>query len=116
MKPARRTATLALAVAALGACSSPRIDIRPRLKAGEVRTYLLTTIGRTTIDVPGLGSVERTLVRASVTLEVLKTTATGSTVRVTLVPTRFEREGRSTEAPPEERAELTLDADGDVVK
>jgi len=113
------SALLALAVgASLSACAAPRITLTPRFPDGEVRIYRLVADARTVIDAPGIdapgiGSGERTVLRADVRIR-LGRSAGSRTATLTFTPTGFERDGTQAEPPAEQSAEIVFDDTGRV--
>lgn len=116
-RPFRRSLlrVVACAVAACvlaGACATPALRLAPAYRAGDARTYTLVARATTTIDVAGLGRHEQTELRAQSTLVTGATTDAGTSIRLTLTPTRFTRDGRALQVPLQQTAYLIVGPDG----
>ena len=98
----------------LAACATPPIILSPVYELGDRRTYKLEADATTTIELGGDRQRQRTLLRARSTMEIVSLEGATTTIRLTLSPTSFARDGRAVDPPPEQRAELVLGPDGEV--
>jgi len=108
----RALASLALVACALSACATPPIRLAPAFPLGAVRVYSLSIRGVTAAeDRPGVR--EETSLEARWTVEVLEVDGDASTLRLTLTPLRFLRDGRETDLD-EQSVRAVVGPDGTV--
>lgn len=111
-----RRAAIAAALIAFGACATPPIVLRPAYRLGEARSYRLEATAFTTSDIGGTVQRERTVLRARSLVQVIAVDGEEATLRLTLTPESFARDGRAVATPPEQSAELVVGADGAVLR
>lgn len=109
----RRPAFLLLLLLATS-CATPPIRLSPSYPPGAVREYRLTADATTQIRVAARTNRERTRLVARSRIEVIGATGDETTLRLTLTPTSFRRDGRALEPPATQRAELVIGPDGAV--
>lgn len=110
-----RTLTAAIvSLVSLAACATPPIRLAPRFSVGSSRTYALRAAAETTAGAAGITRSERTVLTGRSTIEVLSVQGDEATLRLTLTPTSFTRDGRAVTTPAEQRAELVAGPDGSI--
>lgn len=112
-----RRLPLSLSLSALliaSACATPPIVLTPSYEVGDARTYELEADAITTIDLGGGEQRQRTVLRARSVIEVIALDGEETTIRLTLTPTSFTRDGVEADPPARQRAELVVGPDGEV--
>lgn len=108
-------AALAAALAlTLAACASPAVTLRLRYPVGKVRTYQVSATVHQTINLPGLSDDEIIRLEATSRVEVLDVGTGGATLKVTVTPTRFERDGRKADLPEVQEVTVQVGEDGTI--
>ena len=100
----------------LAACASPTVTLRLSYPIGKIRTYKVTAVIGQKIDVATLHDDETIQLEATSRLEIIDVGTTGATLKLTITPTRFERNGRRSEPPAPQEVMVQVGEDGAIAK
>jgi hypothetical protein len=114
MRPFRRAALAVVLALTVAACASPAVTLRLRYPAGKVRTYRVTATVFQKIDVADLQDTETIELEATSRVEVLDVGTGGATLKVTVTPTRLERNGKKADLPDVQEVTVQVGEDGTV--
>jgi hypothetical protein len=114
MRLCRRIAPVVALTLLLAACASPAVTLRLRYPVGKVRTYRVTATVLQKIDVATLQDTETIELEATSRVEVIDVGTGGATLKVTVTPTRLERNGKKADLPEVQEVSVQVSEDGTI--
>lgn len=109
----RRATIVSLLLGILvSSCAAPKFDLRPRFLSGEVRVYRLTADATVSIAAGRAATSERSLLVATTTLRVEATSASGTTLTLTVSPRSLTRDGKASSLPAPQQIQIDVGPDG----